>query len=419
MRGVCVEAKRLRHCYPNDAHDVQLDQRVRLCRAAMSRVYSACAGGRLISATLLTVLCVGSLPPVLVYAQTAAIVGDRPSCQQCRITIAPAVSLNMNGRNSKLSTPPISIVANSRGDILIARGEDGPPLVFDQNGMFLRSVGRTGSRPGQYKAASEITIGPRDTVFIMDRATGSVTVLDPRYELVRSAPGAPGSFSFTLSGDTTALIINASVPDPERFGNALHSLDLNGNYMKSFAAPEGAMLPGAMYPQMRWLTPRKNGGVWSITAMGRYEIEHWSSDGRLMSRLVRQPPWFPSSQNPQRTFRVESPRSPINMSITEDSLGYLWIITLVADSRWQEGVRANQRNGEEHIPFVEILDFDRTNDSVVEIIDPRTGTLVASQRFEQMWYRFAAPNLISRFRRQPDGSFLVDIHRVSLEGFTK
>jgi hypothetical protein len=56
--------------------------------------------------------------------------------------------------------------------------------------------------------------------------------------------------------------------------------------------------------------------------------------------------------------------------------GAIWVLAMVPDSRWRSAVRAT---GEGHF---EITDYGRYTDAIVEVINPRTGELVLSQRFD-------------------------------------
>lgn len=86
-------------------------------------------------------------------------------------------------------TQPNSIVMAPNGDIFIAEGHGGqtlgaPPETvsriskFTKDGVFIKSFGKLGSGPGEFKLPHDITLDPQGRLFVADRGNFRVQVLD-------------------------------------------------------------------------------------------------------------------------------------------------------------------------------------------------------------------------------------------------
>ena len=343
-------------------------------------------------------------------------VTDERRCKECTIETQLLTTLRPKEATQRLTLPPTAVVVNSRGEFIVARAEEGPPLVFDRFGNPIHTVGGVDMRPGIFTAASDVKVGIGDTLFVLDRASGSISVFAPDYRFIRSVPGAPGSFSFALSTPNHAMVVSATVPDAERFGFPLHALDARGNYRTSFGEKMGVVMPGTMYPELRWLASSRAGGVWSVTVIGQHLIEHWSADGFLQRGLVREASWFNTGEALQRGFTREKPRSPMNISIAEDPVGQLWIVSAVADSRWRKGLTWRAVEPSDESTEAPILhDYDLLNDGIIEVIEPKSASLIAARRFDEMWFSFVSPSLICRFVRDRNGHSSIEVHRLVLK----
>jgi len=84
---------------------------------------------------------------------------------------------------------PNSIVVAANGDIFIAEGHGGqtpgaPPETvsriskFDKSGKFIKSFGKLGSGPGEFKLPHDITLDPHGRLFVADRGNMRVQILD-------------------------------------------------------------------------------------------------------------------------------------------------------------------------------------------------------------------------------------------------
>lgn len=346
-------------------------------------------------------------------AQRPIEVDDRTTCERCTITVRKVLSLTHKRPEHKFLAAPSSIAVDSRGRFVVTLGSRGVPRVYDATGRLLRTIGRVGSGPGQYRDAMLALVGSMDTLVVLDRANARMSVVGPNLNFVRSAPLPNGVFAATTTQDRT-LVVNAHVMDFTRVALPLHSFDAVGNYVKSFGDNDEPFIPGAAPPMMRNLSSARAGGFWSSSVLGRYIVEQWSTSGEALTRISRRPPWFPWTEQPKRGFSRESPPSPRIISIVEDPHGLLWVVARVSDRRWQEAIRWSPNADGEAAMIPEILDHDLVDDTVIDVLDPANGRLLVSQRFDTALLQFIAPGRIARALRLGDGTVEVQIHQVDL-----
>ncbi len=85
----------------------------------------------------------------------------------------------------------------------------------------------------------------------------------------------------------------------------------------------------------------------------------------------------------------------------------------VPDSEWPDYVTMS---GNYEGEFVEVLDYQRAFDTVVEVIDTQTGSLLASSRLDQSLFRFIGDNeIVSNSEYEEDGSVRVRIWKLELQ----
>jgi DNA-binding beta-propeller fold protein YncE len=86
-------------------------------------------------------------------------------------------------------TEPCSIAFASNGDIYISEGHSGQNQnatpdtvarisVFDSDGGYMRSFGKLGSGPGEFRTPHDIWIDDQDRLFVADRGNHRIQVLD-------------------------------------------------------------------------------------------------------------------------------------------------------------------------------------------------------------------------------------------------
>jgi hypothetical protein len=141
-------------------------------------------------------------------------------------------------------------------------------------------------------------------------------------------------------------------------------------------------------------------------ATDTYEITEWDATGKPIRVLRRDPAWFPRDAR----YETDEP-APFLRAVHEDRAGRLWVVTLVAGSRWREGVGKRRPDGSLDIGTRRL---DLMNDSMIEVIDLRTGRLLASTRVAGYVKQFISDQEFVMISEDDDGIPHAVIRRVSL-----
>jgi DNA-binding beta-propeller fold protein YncE len=145
--------------------------------------------------------------------------------------------------------------------------------VFNRDGEFLRTIGSSGSEPGQFLGPSGITVSPTSgNIFVSDQINNRVQVLNPEGEaiLVFGQSGSePGQFNQPIGLEVDEFE-NIYVSDSQN--NRVQVFDKNGNFLSSYGTsvanpgPSSILAPGQPLPEP---------GVFNWTAGAHY------NDGKL------------------------------------------------------------------------------------------------------------------------------------------
>jgi hypothetical protein len=335
---------------------------------------------------------------------------SKPTCPTCRIRMERVVSFGDDDGEGFIADRPYAIRRDSRGRYYtIGRFKsDRVPAVYDSTGKFLRHIGRVGRGPGEFLGASAMLI-QGDSLFVFDSGNRRLTVLSPSYEPVRSAP-IPWTASAAFANRD--IVLNAEVADRVRISLVLHHIDRVGNYIGSFGDPK-VRVTLKERPAVRWLASARTGGVWSVWASKRYVIRKWNIDGTKVMELSRDASWFQPYDRPWMPT-PDRPPAPSIAAIWQAPDGLLWVIGLAADPHWADGLGSGVRaEGRVMYPWI---DNARIYDSMVEVIDPRTGTLVTTARFDQPIELAIGDGLFSTLAEDSRGAPRVTVWRLTLAG---
>lgn len=173
-----------------------------------------------------------------------------------------------------------------------------------------------------------------------------------------------------------SIVLNGAAPSPEPDREIFHLIDPDGELVRSF----GPMTRGFEFDPEETrhrLTPSDATAFWAA-ASNRYEIDLWHVLGTHRKRIARRVDWF---QPWSGRFEppVEQPPKPRIRDIDEDSAGNLWVLLHLP--------------AEDFAPLPPVSDSAITAavdaestafDSLIEILDPATGQVIASRRFSNM-----------------------------------
>jgi hypothetical protein len=253
---------------------------------------------------------------------------------------------------------------------------------------------------------SGLEIGPGDSIHVFE--SNRHTVLAPEItELayVRMLPVAPWHVAFLRDG---RMVAQRMIAGADGVGQPLHVIDAAGTVMHSMGG-SGPWNQRRIYAGVFKVAPASDGGVWAAP-IGEYRIDHWTPEGIRGRSVVPEAEWFPPWGATVEDFR-EAARHPRIADLHEDAWGRLWVAIRVPadDAPPREPSRGEVR--------VEDVDPSAEDDTVIEVVDPRTGGVIARSRFEPALARFTGDgSVLHASREDADGSIVIDLWRARLVG---
>jgi hypothetical protein len=352
--------------------------------------------------TAAAMVCILSLlPNEQLQGQQRLTVSDKPSCAACTIELTRVTRLGGPLDSLYFDLGAAVIARDRRGRIYIGPREPlGPAAVtvYDSAGRYITALARRGMGPGEIFSLRTFLLTPQDSLVLFDRT--KMVVLSPSYELVREEPSTSPSIGgrslVRLSNGN--IVIPASIASSDRAGYPLHLSSRNGILLNSFGAEVPLVRPDRPYEIYRTVGWAGGNMIWSAHDT-RYQLELWDVAGSLRKTLVRETSWFQPWGTANEMFT-----HPRVGAVRQDAEGLVWTIVKIPDTT---------------VPFNQIVGpagSNRLYDTLIEVIDPENGVLLASRRFAKLHLRgFWSGSLLSSVFVDADDTPYIDIWEVKLK----
>lgn len=295
----------------------------------------------------------------------------------------------------------VSLAAN---DSVIVAGRlpvRGAFAVYDWEGRQIASNVSYGGGPGEFSFPRP-ALGPGDSIWVFDTSNQRVSVLEPGANAVSRAFPLRGEISQLMPADSGLVVVAGTllpkgVTREEVDTGAwpyLHVLDRTGLVVTSFL-PRGSGTIGSR------VVASTIDRIW-VGKMHRPTLEEWSLSGERVRVIDRDLDWF----EPWDTVgegALEGLRfRPRVAGLGVDGEGRLWVKTYIPLVD-RESVRS-------------AADYNRVMDTLIEVLDPETGELLAQRRFDPAYIRrVAGRDLWATVRQDTTGYVFVDIWRGRLK----
>ncbi|MCA9764269.1 MAG: 6-bladed beta-propeller [Gemmatimonadetes bacterium] len=319
------------------------------------------------------------------------------------IALAPLVTFEDADGSAVLWSYPVPSAKTRNGQYLISdEVSHGVIPVFDSTGRYLRSIGREGSGPGEYRRVSRILVLESDSILVLDDQLRRATILAPDLAYVRSFQFPAVPYDVVQIGERT-LAVTSAIPLPD---SSFQVINLEGGRVRAFASNASA---GG--PPLPHVLARADSGFWSAPVAGGAEITFWDSRGDRVGSVPIASDWM----TPLRGGPITPDSPPVSQvrGLWAGQDGLLWILASVADPEWAEGL-GESGIGEGGVTSFRITDRDAVFDSVIEALDSRTGEVVASHRFDEEFRLVPFPGVVSRLVESPDAGLRLELFKVSL-----
>jgi hypothetical protein len=357
-----------------------------------------------------------SLAPGEGVAEIETMVADVSACPAEALVLRRVVTLGEESGPNELTHAPQAIATDSRGRYFLLGSNQGieVPKIFSPNGEFLTNLSRIGDGPGEFKFPSALLIDPSDSVFVLDGSARRMTVWTPQLQMARTS-----RIEYRLQSTSAPAVLmtggriatNMDTRQGHSLGPVLQILTPDGAILHAFAEEARTFTRWVdSWWAMKTLGPSRD-GFWSGTMAFEYRVEKWDSGGRLVRRLLRRPSWF----LPYDTLTAATPErapTPYLMRVREDANGLLWTTLQVADSQWAEGFDSNPVRGEGGVMHYRVRDAEKVLDSYIEVIDPRSGQLVLSRRFDGRFSYLINDSLVGKSIELANGAPAVEVYQV-------
>jgi hypothetical protein len=352
------------------------------------------------------IFCTGSI----VAGQQRIAVSSNPSCPKCRIDLVKLFSIG--GSDDTIAYDQFfepTAVGDKRGRIFVAPTADGSVLVFSTNAQLIRRIGRQGKGPGEFESLMHIEIGPGDSLHVFDYGGSRASVFTPDLKYTRSTQsfGAQRFQHVILPGGEYFMYASANKESDSLL--TLHSA--SGKILRRFP-PVWRRLADP-YGEIQFMRVLTHGGerfVW-VGRPDRYELERWNTDGRIDLVLERRTGWWTKPTSAYPYFPREKRPEPILKSVFRDAPGQIWTVIGVSKPNWKQ---LDRSSGARHRQVMSASEHQKYFDTVIEVIDPQSGTLVASRRLPFVLQSIRTGNIAIGLREDADGNLVRDIYRVGL-----
>jgi hypothetical protein len=338
------------------------------------------------------------------WAQQVIKVSGTP-CAGC--TIDRRLVLRVAGEDEPMIGPYMVLDRDSRGRWLMATMDRSPGVVavYDAGGVLLQRFSRKGQGPGEHMGAHAIAVTRGDTVHLFDNSLRRHTVFSPSYQYVRSSP-LDGQVFGALELSDGSLLINADLRRPNTVGFPLHILDAKGRTLQSYGVEVPTFRSDNLYSLTRAIAAAADGRVWIVPRL-RYEPSLWTHSEKQVE-IQRGANWFPPQLTLQSPGGARRP-NPWVSGLWHDGGELLWVLVHVPDSRWSPPPQRGMPQGERGPPIV----WDREYDTILEVINTRTGQLLATRRFDEMLRNILPGGYVAHYREDADVQPFLDVWQVT------
>ena len=146
------------------------------------------------------------------------------------------------GDRSRMFGRVNQLAVDSNGNIVVLDSQNYSVSWFAPDGRHIAATGRQGGGPAEFQGPASITVGPDDSVFVLDAPTRRVIVFalssgEPTILRTIRVPVFAEDICIASDGsDARMVLLGRVLPVPSE-SPLIHVLSLDGNLMASFGSP--------------------------------------------------------------------------------------------------------------------------------------------------------------------------------------
>lgn len=298
---------------------------------------------------------------------------------RCDIELVAVASLSEAQQPRVLPESSPWVVRDRHGRFFVRARAYRQVAVFDPTGKFLSMVGT-----GEHRLIGSLVIGPDGVLYLHDYALRRLTAVAPNLSTLRTVPMAFAPAFVRADG---TFIVAEHVRTPKLIGYPIHHTDAFGKVLRSFGTLTPEYRPDLRLLVDRIVAPSIDGTVWAA-APGRYALERWDPvKGTRVAEVRPRSGWFVESGALPASERTRP--TPLLQAVWELD-GLIWVLIRDADSKWRPPVvEVSERAFDLQI-------YNATHDWIIEVIDPASGNVLASKRYDAaIWTRASSDVLVT------------------------
>jgi hypothetical protein len=325
------------------------------------------------------------------------------SCSTCRIRLTPQLRLDFTGAPvTPAGAAIVALDADHETFVVLAAPAWTELHEFDVDGRYVRSFGIAGDGPDEYARIDQIVFDESDSLWVFDSGNARVDVFTPELVRARSMP-LEGTVSDVAVLHNDNLVIHGS--DPLSGGTSIRLLGRDGTIVPF---PHDARAAGGAGEARTMAAAEERAQLW-IADYHEYRVQLWHTSGPLRE-IERAPPWFAQIE-PALLARYADfvDARPAILDIALDYAGRMWVIGGTIDRQPPDPTTVQGRTN---------MNVEDWVDTVIEVLDPATGALVTSARFDFAPPSFLRDGLIYRVVLDAmAGDVWIDVSRLDLTEF--
>lgn len=355
---------------------------------------------------------IGTVLPLV--SQVSLVITDTTYCSDC-IVLSEITKYSDTSNTLKGLGPPLETIGASNGNVFYVT-TDLDVAWFNpekQLGGNLELPARTGGSRSTRTARTA-----NDTVYTYTPTDSLRHAWTTNGEYIESTRSLGVFFHSSHVVTPGEIVIASTLQSPRTVGYPLHRFTEGGEWLESFGAESPVTSAFEMRRLSRHLLSSRPSTFWTVTKYD-YTIENITNAGRLLTTSQRRAEWFNSEEDIVMP-NPESPFSPWVQAAIMDNNGHIVTIVLIPGARWQRGFGVPEEPSNAPGRWITpIVDYATVFDSVVEVIDPTTNRLIASQRFDEYFVGFAGHGRIVAYGEDDNvGQFTLlemEVQQISTE----
>jgi hypothetical protein len=322
-----------------------------------------------------------------------------PVCRSCRLVRSTSVAI----RDDRLvqQANGVSVAVRRDGAIVIGDVDRPDPVVLLVRGDEHRVLASGGDGPGELRRITAVNLDPLDSLFVFDAGSAKVSVFAPDGRFVRRVPIPTSTTAAAFLADHRLLLVQMSAA-PRTAGHILLAMRTDGRPEALWREEHPQYGPLVMRSNRRFVIGLPDSSAFALHRFRDPVLEQRTATGDVRRVWRRSSPLLPPSAPGDRV--VVTPTHPpdwAGMGIGRLNDSLIVVVWAIPDPHWANGL-GSKRPAEGGGDAYPIIDFDKTYDTLVDLIDWRSGALIASSRFDEYYTGVTADGRLVLNRIDPE-----------------